>query len=125
MRQYMLLDHSLHSRPQQITTIHCSTSLVRKSQIFRLAMLRPLPSCVENCPQDSERIERNATTPSICLGVVEFAFIEAFYDFNAVGMNSSPPQRGYLSDTQRTNNHQCHNRFCWFRQSLDYTADVL
>ncbi len=58
-----------------------------------------------NSPQDSERIERNTPTPSVGLGVVEFAFLQAFYDFDTVGMNSSPPQRGNFSDPQRTDNH--------------------
>ena len=45
--------------PQQIATIHGSPAFIRKNQIFRFAIFRPLPSRVENCPQDSERIQRN------------------------------------------------------------------
>ncbi len=89
-RQTKLLDCWLEMAPQQITTIHGSPAFIRKNQIFRFAILRPLPSRVENCPQDSERIQRNAPMPCIGLGVVEFAFVEAFYDFDTIGMNSSP-----------------------------------
>ncbi len=43
--------------PQQIATIYSSPALIRKNQIFRSSIFRPLPCRVENSPQDSERIE--------------------------------------------------------------------
>ena len=101
----ILLDRWLELPSQQITPVHRPTAPIRKNQVFRFAILRSLPSGIENRPQDSERIQRDAPTPGIGLSVVEFALIEALYDFNAVEMNSSPPQRGNLSDPQRTNNH--------------------
>jgi hypothetical protein len=79
-RQPKLLDSWLEMPPQQITTIHSSPALIRKHQIFRFAIFRPLPCRIENSPQDSERIKRNAPTPSIGLRVVEFAFVKAFYE---------------------------------------------
>jgi len=80
--------------PQQITPVYRPAAPIRKNQVLWFAILRPLPNGIENPPQDSERIQRNAPTTSIGLSVVEFAFIEALNDFNAVGLNSSPPQRG-------------------------------
>src|SRR6266853_1738332 len=101
-RQTKLLSCWLELPPQQITPVHRSAAPIRKNQVFRFAILRPLPNGIENRPQDSEGIQRNAPMTSIGLSVVEFALIEALYDFNAVEMNSSPPQRGNLSDPQRT-----------------------
>src|SRR5438128_11784293 len=98
--QTKLLSCWLELPPQQITPVHRSAAPIRKNQVFRFATLRlrPLPSRIENRPQDSERIQRDAPTTSISLSAVEFALIESLYDFNTVGMNSSPPQRGNLSD---------------------------
>jgi len=62
---------------QQITPVHRSAAPIRKNQVFRFAILRPLPNGIENRPQDSEGIQRNAPMTSIGLSVVEFALIEA------------------------------------------------
>jgi hypothetical protein len=63
-------------------------------------MLRSLPSALQNRPQDSIRIKRNAPATGIGLGIVELALVEALHDFDSIRLNSLLTQSGDLSDPQ-------------------------
>ena len=110
---------------QQIAPIHRTSFCIGENEILRFPVLRSLPGRIQNCPQDSVGIERNAPASSIGLGIVEFAFVETFHDFDSIRVNSHPTQSCNLSDPQRTHYLQGNDGFCGFWQRIDHTAYIL
>ena len=97
-RQSRLFDCGFEVPTQQIAPVHGASFCVGENEIMRFPIPRPPPGCIQNRPQDSVGIERNAPATGVGLGVVELAFVEAFHDFDLIRMNSLPAQSGDLTD---------------------------
>jgi hypothetical protein len=102
LRQAKLFDRGLQMPTQQVAPVHRTSFCIGENEILRFPVLRCLSGCIQNRPQDSVGIERNAPPSSIGLGIVEFAFVKTFDDFDSIRMNSLPTQSCNLSDPQRT-----------------------
>jgi hypothetical protein len=89
--QTELLDYGLEPASRGLLCI-C------ENEIIRFPILRPLPSCIQNRLQDSVGIELNAPATCTGLGIIEFAFVETFHDFDSILTNSLPAQSGELSE---------------------------
>src|SRR6201987_2992521 len=83
---------------QQVAPIHRASVCIGENEIIRFPILRSLPGCVQNRPQDSVGIERDAPATGIGVGIVEFAFVETFHDFDSIRLKSLPTQSRALSE---------------------------
>jgi len=75
---------------QQVAPVHRAAVCVGKNEIIRFPILRSQPCGIQNRPQDSVGIERNAPATGIGLGIIELAFVETFHDFDSIRMDSLP-----------------------------------